>query len=305
MARLNIEDQFWMEIMGVSVQFPSLDAAVGNAIRFFRYAQEKHKQGIGLTENEFRQLGFSEALMPLFARRTEAGIFAAGSDKFFGWLDQKIESGRRGGSVSSDAKKLAAQEREKAKRETTEENHKQPQASTSETLKAQPSPSPSPSEELNTAERAAVDKPTRRKRQERFDPKSIEELRAAFDPDTRQLWRDLYPDSTYRERESLKAWDYYRDSGPKRPTTLAGWKRVMGRWFERGWPRHAAGIPGKPQRIGPAPIHYPSVDQVEREQEESRKSNDETHETVLPIDMNAVHPAVRAALGRLKKSESA
>lgn len=101
MARLNIEDMFWLEIMTVAGQMGGLDCAIGNAIRFFRYAQERHRGGFAITENEFSQLGFHEALIPLFAKRTERGIEAAGADKFFSWLEQKSEAGKTGGRISA------------------------------------------------------------------------------------------------------------------------------------------------------------------------------------------------------------
>ena len=89
---------------------------------------------------------------------------------------------------------------------------------------------------------SAVVKPRARKRQELFNPDGVEQLRSAIDQETAAMWSELYPDEEYQRRESLKCWNYYRDAGRKRPTTLAGWKRVMGSWFERGWARHAAGL---------------------------------------------------------------
>lgn len=135
MARINIEDQFFLDVINVAAKMGSSDAAIGNAIRFFRYAQEKHKSGQMISEEEFQAQGFSEHLIPFFAKRTRSGIEANGAKKHFAWLEQKIEAGKRGGRESAKA-------RERKTGTSKPPNRKQLEAKPSD---AEPSPSPSPS----------------------------------------------------------------------------------------------------------------------------------------------------------------
>jgi hypothetical protein len=99
--RLNLEDQFFLEVMSVAVKVGDIDKAIGNAVRFFRFAQEKHKQGKFITAEEFKDNGFSVDLFPIFAKQTPSGIQAVGSEKHFAWLEQKKQAGKSGGKASA------------------------------------------------------------------------------------------------------------------------------------------------------------------------------------------------------------
>lgn len=104
MARINLEDQFWVDILDLAVKLGDKDKAIGNAVRWFRFSQEAHKEGKLVTEAEFKGNGFSEHLIPVFAERVEAGIQARGASKFFGWLKKKKAAGRKGGKSKSPKK---------------------------------------------------------------------------------------------------------------------------------------------------------------------------------------------------------
>ncbi len=155
MARLNLEDPFWIEIMPLIGPFGGdLDKAIGNAVRFFRFAQEKHKAGRLITEEEFKVHGFNEALFPIFAERVDGGIKCRGAEKHFNWLSTRSESGAQGGAQRSEKKRQAAIEREhKKKLKKQEEQNKSDELSrsqanhksTSKQHKAQPSSSSSSS----------------------------------------------------------------------------------------------------------------------------------------------------------------
>lgn len=253
MARLNIEDQFFLEIGTIARKFGNDDEAIGNAIRFFRYAQEKHKLGLFVPEEDFAALGFSEALFPLFAKRTDQGIECAGAKKYFGWLAQKIEAGRNGGKASAKSRFEQTGSAIPINAKNTEATPKRDQAKASDT---EPSPSPSPSPSKINTNTAAVSAKPARKRLVKVEIGSVEEMRNLFDEETRKVWHDLYPDPDYRQRESLKCWDYYRDAGRKRPTTSPGWKRVLSSWLERGWAKHAAGIPNPSATVSRFPAPY-------------------------------------------------
>ncbi len=97
MARINIDDQFWIDLLGVVAKVHDQDKAIGQVVRFFRMAQEKHKNGRLIEEDEFARAGFDEALIGPFADRVDGGIQAVGAQKHFGWLAKRVEAGRKGG----------------------------------------------------------------------------------------------------------------------------------------------------------------------------------------------------------------
>jgi hypothetical protein len=245
MARLNIEDPFWLEVLNLVSEMGCQDKAIGNAVRFFRFAQQKYGQGQTITEQEFKRLGFSESLIGIFCERTESGIQAIGADKHFGWLMSRAESGRLGGKASAQRQRdergrLMAKNNQSEEPEEVQANTKQNEANPSKLKQHQASYSFSSSKELNTA---VSSKPKRQLKL--FKPQSVEELKAGIDEETKATWRELYPDNAYLSRETIKAFAYYRDAGAKCPTTLSGWKKALGSWLERGWSRHAAQIPVK------------------------------------------------------------
>ncbi len=141
MARINIEDSFWISILDVAVKSGNVDSAIGNAIRFIRMAQEKYKHGIYITEQEFKDAGFSDSLFPSIACRTSQGIQAVGADEHFGWLRSKVENGRKGGKSKSPAKTATL----KQNRSETEATPKRDRSAT------EASPSPSPSYSLSSS----------------------------------------------------------------------------------------------------------------------------------------------------------
>jgi len=101
MARINIEDQFWLDILRVAAKIGDEDKAVGNVVRFFRFAQEKHKRGELVSEEEFMDCGFSVHMFPIFAKHVDGGIQAVGAAKYFSWLFDKSDAGRIGGQHSA------------------------------------------------------------------------------------------------------------------------------------------------------------------------------------------------------------
>lgn len=103
-ARINIEDQFWLDLMTVIERMGDKDKAAGNAIRFMRFSQEKHRKGLLLSEEEFRDKEFNEALIGVFAERVDGGIQAIGASKHFAWLDAKTKAGSKGGKSKAGAK---------------------------------------------------------------------------------------------------------------------------------------------------------------------------------------------------------
>lgn len=142
MARINIEDSFWVEVVPLVLAMSNQDRAIGHAIRWFRFAQDKHRLGQVVTEADFSKHGFTEALIPIFAERVEGGIRCAGAQKHFSWLNQKIEAGRRGGRSKSEAKTKHLKQN-RPKRTVTKGSETEPSYSYSYSYSSSSSPSSS------------------------------------------------------------------------------------------------------------------------------------------------------------------
>lgn len=130
MARINIDDQFWIDALSVVAAIGDQDKALGQALRFFKMAQEKHKSGKLISEEEFQRAGFSEALIGPFAERVAGGFQAVGAQKHFGWLTQKAKAGRKGGRSKTEAKTSKL----KQNRSRTEANQSKTEASISSSI---------------------------------------------------------------------------------------------------------------------------------------------------------------------------
>lgn len=141
MARINIEDDFWVDVAEVAAKIGDQDVAIGMSLRFFRYAQEKHKCGRLLNEQEFAEK-FNEALIPTFAKRTPSGIQAVGAEKHFGWLEQKVRAGAAGGRKSAQRPRNARGQLV-AKSKLNQATTKHSQASSSSSSSSSDSSSPS------------------------------------------------------------------------------------------------------------------------------------------------------------------
>ncbi len=140
-------------------------------------------------------------------------------------------------------------------------------------------------EEKKIHSAVVVSPPPRKRKQQPVEFKTAEELKAALAKDSELLdsWRKIYPDEEFRKREVLRAWEYYRQNGKKRPTTEGGWKRAVGSWFEKGWRSHVSKIPSNGGRFpfarnDPKPVHYPPADEVLAQQERDRDAEDVRHD---------------------------
>lgn len=152
MARINLEDQFWLDIMEVAVAMGSADLAIGNAVRFFRFAQEMHRQGKLVSEADFKSKGFHDTLIPIFAMHTPEGISAKGSEKYFGWLTKKAAAGAVGGRSKTEAKTKHL----KQNRSTAEAKASKTEASYSPSYSSSPSNSHSTSTVTNASDYIAA-----------------------------------------------------------------------------------------------------------------------------------------------------
>ncbi len=101
MARINIDDDFWDAVTDVAARCQNATEAAGMALRFIRFAQQKHLKEEPLVwsdiENKFELLnGY------FFSVSLETGdIKVIGPAAQFGWLNVKSEAGRKGGIASA------------------------------------------------------------------------------------------------------------------------------------------------------------------------------------------------------------
>lgn len=119
MARLNIEEKFWLDIGKVAVKMGSYDLAIGNAIRMFRFAQDRYKHGKIISEDDWTREEFHVALVGTFVDKVDGGYEVRGAEKF-DWLKERASAGRNGGVKSgetrrNDFNKLAEAKRSKPK----------------------------------------------------------------------------------------------------------------------------------------------------------------------------------------------
>ena len=239
MPRINIEDSVFRE-----QGFQDLLLAVGNrhvakgmVLELFELGQKYWVPDRKLIPIEkFKNAGLDAALYGPggLAELDESGdVYVRGCDKFFSWLMQKYDAGKKGGRpvvigpnrsvIGSNPLTLTLTLPQKEKNNTS----------------------------------VAVSQETTPQRQQKFPLKfnSVEELIGSLPKETLDRWGELYPDKDFLKRESLKAFGYYcHDNPKKRPASRSGWCRALGSWFERSWPNFAKSIPGKKRSGGFADV---------------------------------------------------
>lgn len=161
MARINIEPQFWTDVMEVAARMSDSDKAVGQALKLIKYAQEEYKKGKRISLADFRAR-FSEHLMPEFARIEGDFVIVAGATKFFGWLDKKKEAGQQGGVKSGKSRRSKTKQTE-AKPSTPKQAEPSYSSSISSSSSSSDSSSVSSLVELPSVKPSATDTELNRK----------------------------------------------------------------------------------------------------------------------------------------------
>jgi hypothetical protein len=77
-----------------------------------------------------------------------------------------------------------------------------------------------------------------------FKPVDIDDLIAAIPAKSKQRWMQLYEDTEFLRRETIKAMAWYENNPRKYPKNLRGWVAALSSWFERSWKHHVRAIPG-------------------------------------------------------------
>lgn len=158
MARINVEDCFWREIGSVVKVLQDEDKAIGQALRLWKLAQERSKQGRIISQEDWQINEFSDALIPVFARKVDGGFEVVGATKHFGWLRNKQQKGSEAGKKSGAARSKKNKNLAEGKRRSPKVNAKV-EPSFSPSFSSSPSRSGSHSdslEETNTVAHPAV-----------------------------------------------------------------------------------------------------------------------------------------------------
>lgn len=242
MARINVDDEFWINITDLSVALGCRYKAAGMALEFLRLAQERFKQDRYISDQEFKDRGFNEALFPLFARRVELGLIGAVNDvEQFAWIRSKVENGKLGGVASGESRRRVIEDLEGSQNQLCEPSSSSSSSSSdlnSEELRSSTgepgSPVPGPKKR----------KPYRSRYREPFNPRTPEDFIEIVPEKTSETWGELYPEEGWLRAETMKALNYYLVLNPsKSPRTIGGWLRALNSWFERGWVRHVRSKP--------------------------------------------------------------
>lgn len=235
MARINIEDQFWIEVTAVTKKLGGDETrAVGEAIRLFRIAQQRYKRGQIVTDLDWKIGEFSDALLGVFAFKCEGGYEIAGGKKHFGWLEERVEAGRKGGKKSGESRRNEINNLEEANESKVEQ--------------AEPSPSYSPS--LSTGKTRI--KTTGPAGGGGSDFQSIGDLLAAIPEKKLSQWNAAYPDQKFQEEQARACFDHYTAPGADTPRALVGWERALSAWLKKNWEQreNRAAISGIISNIG-------------------------------------------------------
>jgi len=218
LARLNIEDQFWIEVTAVTKRLKGDESrAVGDSVRLFRVAQQRAKQGRIVSEEDWRIGEFSDALIGVFALKVEGGYEVMGAKKHFGWLYDRVESGRKGGLKSGESRR--------SKINTLGEAN----LSIAEYAEPSPSYSPSPSTDkirFNTTDSVGGGGSN-------FN--SVGELLSAIPAEKLAQWNAAYPDLKFQEEQAAACFAYYTSPGADTPRALLGWERALSAWLDKNW----------------------------------------------------------------------
>lgn len=215
MARLNLEDTFWVAIGRVERGQVSYDQLIGNAVRFLRFAQEQYKKGQVITHEQWSMEGFLDCLVPIFAEKNDQGYDARNASEQFDWLKQKVEAGRRGGVASGETRRSNSDELPEAARSVSK--RAEPSSSSSSSLKNELLRNSSPSRKSAPVTHV-----------QEADLLRLEVFESVGD------WQDIYS-KDYVKTEFVKMSIWLKANPKKARKTHRGWVQFVANWLERGW----------------------------------------------------------------------
>lgn len=97
--RINVEERVWSDprLVTLTAKVGTQGAAIGELVRFWRYAQEAWLEQRLITASFFQKHLCQALLEAGFAEETPDGIRCLGAEEHFGWLKQRRDAGRKGG----------------------------------------------------------------------------------------------------------------------------------------------------------------------------------------------------------------
>ena len=133
MARINIEEKWWGDPRRQAICDAAGDAYKidGVFLHIIKCAQEYIKDNSPIPEKIFSSFPFSTLFIEHgLCELSENGVWIDDHKRHIGWLAKRVEAGRKGGKITSNAKRAAAKLREsKVSEIINESDHKQNQAS--------------------------------------------------------------------------------------------------------------------------------------------------------------------------------
>lgn len=241
MARLNIDDEVWMDPRVQMLQRAlGENEALGQLLRFWKIAQLYWGKETLVPTDVFRFHNFSEELITFgLAEITPNGIYAKGSEAKFDWYLEKIRSGKRGG--------LKKAENAFNKNKTLLlANPGEAVANPSESYPLTLVPAPAPVPDIVPT--PVIDNKNRVERKNPVLPiesvlleDSTSEIVLKIKQSVLDAWASVYSDHEWVKQEIRKAIAWMAVNPDRKPKSR--YAQFMNTWLDRGWEKHRKSLP--------------------------------------------------------------
>jgi hypothetical protein len=246
MPRLNIEDNFWIEIADLYIETGDKDKAIGNVVRFLRFAQDRFKRDRIITEKDFIEQNFLPGIKHRFAEEIENGCWMAkGAEKHFKWIKNRQKAGRSGGiasrkSVLNKINTLSS----------SKNNHLQPSSSSSSSSSLSYSKEKKRSSAVTEKFDAQTAEPIApAKRRCRTTPKiplpekvTPDWIQKTLTPEQVKNLKTLYPDADFVRRCFIRMAIWIENNRQRCHRNQRGWYRTIDRWLATEWKENQEGV---------------------------------------------------------------
>lgn len=264
MARLNIEEDLFTDqrFLDLVIALGDVDRALGALVRCWRLGQKFWKYSDhGIPKKEWKTQRIRDEIIDV-GMAEDLGDFVrvVQSEKHFGWIRERVESGRRGGISAQKVQKSGNLE---SLDNSSSSARAEPELLQASSLSSLSSPLSSLHSHtlLKDSCTETNDQPT--DVGDRSDSSShplvgeisnerARGLLARVKPHVVETWLELYPDRAWIMREILKASNWCVENPHKAPKSRVG--VFLGGWLERGWDRHRKSLTSQPSHRGIAEI---------------------------------------------------
>jgi hypothetical protein len=224
MARINIDDDFWVLTARLGAVLGDQHRATGMALSFKNLAQNKFKDGRVITKAEMQMYDFDLRMVGICAVEVESGYQWWNAEEEFNWLKKRAVSGKSGGIASGAARGRDFNDLQRSKTKQNEAN----------SSKTNPLTLSLPLEENNNSFHELsplAEKP--RSGKETFSINDGAEFYSKLSQ-FKSGWLKLYS-AEFCERELDKILLWLQANPKKNRKTLRGWHQFVSGWFDRGW----------------------------------------------------------------------